>query len=645
MNNIENILKGLNEEQKRAVTETIDKNSLVVAGAGSGKTKVLITRIAYLIEKGYSADSIMAITFTNRAAKELLERLKKTVEEDKCNDIWVGTYHGICIRLLSMFGSHIGFENFSILTQSDARKAAVDVLKYLGLPFDREIVTECLSKVSKLKRDVISTLSYKRQIFRESEKANHKIELHEDYAFMVFYSTFQAHNFKKKQMDFDDIIYYTILLLQKSNEALMYVKRKFKFILTDEVQDSNFANIMLIKTLSFNCNLFLVGDEDQSIYAFRGARPECMNNFIRKDKFKLLKLERNYRSTQNIVNASNALISNNEGRIDKTCYSKNVVGCKISKMRFADNLEEADFISNAIEEYIKLGVKEDDIMILYRTNSQSRIFEQEFLNKGIKYSIVGSLGFADRAEVKDILSILKLVINKKDYDSARRALQMFVGIGVAETISNDMKNCDIDFFKALSRYQVKNAKTRKNLNLLKDFINIADSKPKVIVRQIGEYYIDKIKKSKSNYEDVVHDGKVVTSLNESSINKIANISELINIASQKRKSEYTLSQFVNEITILNSKGSNDEKGVKLMTIHSAKGLESKIVFVVGLCDGILPHRNSFHKSGIDEERRLLYVAMTRAEVKLYLSSYIEYLNKPIKDSRFLCEIPSEYILE
>lgn len=640
------LLNGLNNQQLSAVKDSFTQDSLVIAGAGSGKTRVLITRVAYAVEeKGYSPSSIMAITFTNKAAREMENRLISTIGEDKTSQIWVGTFHSICIRLLRMFGEDIGFEKFTILDNNDIKKSIKTTLDSLGISSDKATANNYKKRMSSLKNDLITPLSYRK---KKEEKYNNDIRQSSEYDFIRFYSKYQVDNFKNKTMDFDDIIMYTILLLKKSEGARNFVKNKFKLLLTDEVQDSNTSNITLISLLGANCNKLLVGDPDQSIYGFRNARPEFIMKISSSPKFKLFKLEQNYRSTQTIVDASNAVIKNNDDRVDKTCFSKQDIGSKISLSENANQYEEASFVADQIEFYKDNNIKLDNIMILYRTNAQSFTFEQEFLNRGINYSLIGSLGFAERKEVKDIMSFLKCSVNRKDKIASARALNCLNGVG-AKTIDDiikimDNRNCDI--VKAINIYAESKKLSKKcgeGLTLFIKFMSIATEKPVAVSQEICEFYKQSILTNKKNYEEVDVLGETREILNEKCVSILENVDELLNIAKEKEKNGESLESFVQEIDLLTSK-EIDEKGVKLMTVHSAKGLESEIVFIVGASNDLFPHKNARTKQDENEERRLFYVAMTRAKKKLFITNFSYSNMRDYERSKFINEIPDNFLI-
>ena len=620
------MLDDLNEQQRNAVLGSFTQDSLVLAGAGAGKTKLLVERVKYILdEKHAEPSSIMCITFTNKAAKELLDRAKKVCEE--AEEMWVGTFHNICIRLLRMFGDEIGLSDFTILDPYNSRKSAIDVLKKMGTVVSKEKLNNYMSRISHLKNELITSKKYREKILSKYASP-YEAQTDPEYDFCSFYSKYQQENLKNQTIDFDDIILYTILLLRLSQNAQEFVRKRFRYIHVDETQDSNTSNIVLFKLLSKNCNLFIVGDLDQSIYGWRGAKPKYLLD--NKSDYKLFKLEQNYRSTQKIVDASNCVIANNVNRIDKTCFSKNRVGDSISLKSFNNDFDEAKFVAEEIAAYNKLGIPYKDIFVLYRTNAQSRIFEEAFIKEGVPYTVIGALGFNERKEIKDCLAFLRISINHKDKQSLKRALMCLDGIGkkAVEDILNlyDVKR---DAVQALKTYKPKGKKAINSINYLLDLLNLVKTKPYAVIKKIGQHFIDKYK-----IEDTVQ-------ANE----RIENIEELIKVSEEKEKAGLAIEEFVTQMDLLSSKDKdNKTDSVSIMTIHASKGLEASVVFGVGINDGILPHNNSLNdQDSLEEERRLMYVLMTRAKDKLYLTNFYSNSQKHYRESRFIHEIPSVYV--
>lgn len=624
------MLDGLNVQQKDAILSSFQQDSLVLAGAGAGKTKVLITRIQYILDVlKRPASSIMAITFTNKASKELLERASKVTE--LASDMWVGTYHSICIRLLRMFGEEIGLEDFTILDPYNSRKIAQEIMVKLGIVVSKSTVNGYLNRVSSLKNDLITPKKYREKKLNKYKGDYDAYKDDPEIDFIEFYSRYQKENLSNQTVDFDDIILYTILLLNTSQNAKDFVRKTFSYIHADEVQDSNTSNIILINMLSSNCNLFMVGDIDQSIYGFRGARPEYIVKYTDMNKgAKLFKLEQNYRSTRTIVNASNMVVANNDDRIDKVCFSEQEVGDRITYIQCNTDRDEADFLAKEIRAYKAHGEKYSNIMILYRTNSQSRLLEEVFMRENVPYTIVGSLSFNDRAEVKDCLAFLRVAVNKKDKPSFRRALGTLDGIG-KKAIEELLSLYDVrkDVLDTLKNYKAKTKRAQESVDFFIDVLNLIDEKPTGVLKKVAAY----------------HESKLRTEGTPKSIEKIENIEELVKVAMEKEDKGMVLKDFVSQMDLLSAKDKEaKDDSVTMMTIHSSKGLESKIVFVTGVNEGILPHNNSLTSpSSIEEERRLVYVAITRAKKKLYMSSFYSNNQKVYDSSRFIEEIPDMYL--
>lgn len=622
-------LDNLNKQQTDAILNSLKDNSLVLAGAGSGKTKVLITRIEYLIKVlNVEPNSIMAITFTNKAAKELLTRAEKVTS--KADEMTVGTYHSICMKLLREFGEDIGIDNFSILDKPNAIKCAKNILTEMGLVASKQVIVKYMSKISKLKNKLINPKKYREIKMKKYSGNAEKFRDDAEYDFIEFYSKFQLENYNNRTLDFDDMIMYTMTLLQASDNARDYIRETYKFIHADEVQDSNESNIRLLNEFSKYCNLFMVGDLDQSIYGFRNARPDYFLKLRDSGNIKIFKLEENYRSTKTIVNASNEIIKNNFNRIPKTCFSNKDLGEKIQYFNFPSNNREAQFVADEISMYKEFDYKYSDFMVLYRTNAQSRAFEEVLLEKGIPYILVGAISFNDRAEIKDCLAFLRLYVNRKDKYSFMRALSKMEGVG-KETIKDIMTVFDDnrDALETLKEYKPKRENAKKGLEFLFQVLMLADNKPTAVLNLVADKLIKKLE----------------VNLDDKAIEKIENIKELLRLAKQKESAGAMISDFVNQMDLLSKSDTNNSvDAVQLITVHSSKGLESKIVFVTGMSEGIFPHENSLHSDDdVEEERRCMYVACTRPMEKLYLSSYDEDGERKFKESRFISEIPEEYI--
>lgn len=619
------MLEGLNQQQYNAVVDSIYNNSLVIAGAGSGKTRVLTTRVQYIIEKlGHHPSSIMCITFTNKAAKELLSRIEKI--SDDAHLMWIGTYHSICVRFLKMFGNEIGLGKFSILDSDESKKVAKDVLVKLGLEADAKTMKMFMSKMSFLKNNLVTDKMYRTKTANCYIPKYDNLNSSNDYDFTEFYTMYQEHNRQHHLLDFDDLILYTLILINKSKTVQDYIKNTFKFVCGDEVQDSNINNFMLLKSFSKDCNLFIVGDEDQSIYGFRGAKPEALMEFMNLYKnSKIFKLEQNYRSTKNIVEASNFVIYNNDDRVDKVAFSENEKGEKITYLNFDTSYDEADYIADEAKNINDYG----NTMVLYRTNSQSNIIEKAMIKRSIPYKIMGSISFNDRKIVKDCMAFLRVFINRKDKISFLRAMKTLNGVGpkLLEDLSLLFDTYN-DANKVIDNISCKNKKAKSSVDFMKSILSYNGKDPLHIINKFTALKIEQLK------------GNV----QPDSIKEIGLLEDLLQLAEYE---DITIEDFVYKMDLLTSgeEKEDSDKVITLMTMHSSKGLESDYVFLAGINEGIIPHENSIVTNNICEERRLLYVAMTRARKKLYITNFNFNLNKNYTPSRFLKEIPDSYIEE
>lgn len=637
---MEEILKGLNDKQYEAVINT-EGPCLVIAGAGSGKTKVLTHKIAYLIgEKNILPWNILAITFTNKAANEMKERIEGLVGE-AAKDMWVGTFHSICVRILRKFIDRIGFDSsFIIFDTSDQKTLIKQCLKELEM--DEKLFNDraVLSEISNAKNDMLEPDTYLSRAhgdFRKEKIAG-------------VYSLYQKRLKENNAIDFDDIINYTIKILMENVDVLEYYSNKFKYILVDEYQDTNKSQFTLVTMLaSKHGNITAVGDNDQGIYSFRGADISNILNF-EKDfpGTKIIKLEQNYRCTGNILKVANAVIKNNEVKYDKKLWTENEIG-NLPKVFSADNeYDEGRYIVEQIEhlrreEYYKYS----DFAVLYRMNTQSRAIEEILRREGIPYKIVGGLKFYERKEIKDIISYLRLVQNPSDNLSLNRIInEPKRGIGKT-SLENIAKVADDN---NTSMYEIiKNAEqyglNRVYLNS-REFVNNMEK----FISQKNELKISELIKK------ILKDTGYTKALeNENTVeaeNRIANLDEFLNVAIEfeEESAENQLSDFLEGITLSSDLDNMEEteESVTLMTLHSAKGLEFPVVFLVGMEEGIFPGYKSIgEEKELEEERRLCYVGVTRAKENLYLTNSKQRTtfgstthNSP---SRFLKEIPKELL--
>ena len=632
----------LNEQQKLGVITT-EGPVLILAGAGSGKTRVLTHRTAYLIEeKGVNPYNIMAITFTNKAAGEMRERIDALVGYGS-ESIWVSTFHSTCVRILRRHIDRIGYDtNFTIYDSDDSKSVMKEICKRLNI--DTKIYKErsLLAAISSAKDELVSPTQFALQAAASSDFAKKKQA--------QVYQEYQAALQKNNALDFDDLIVKTVELLQTDPEVLAYYQERFRYIMVDEYQDTNTAQFELIRLLAGKYkNLCVVGDDDQSIYKFRGANIYNILNFEKHFPDAVtIKLEQNYRSTQNILNAANSVIANNVGRKAKTLWTANGEGEKIDFEQFDTAYEEADYVARDIASGVREGkYGYGDYAVLYRTNAQSNAVENAFKRSGIPYRIIGGTRFFDRAEVKDMLAYLCVLNNPMDDLRLRRIINTPArGIG-ATTMD---KVAELAAEQGASLYEViRNADLFPTLKAASaKLIKFAD-------------LIDGLRRAGATlalpefYDEVLNQTGYVRALEEKkdmeSRGRIENVQELkSNILGflEQDPEDATLSGFLNEIALYTDLDSveADDNCVTMMTIHSAKGLEFPVVYVVGMEEGIFPGTASMYdEEELEEERRLCYVAMTRAREKLVMTNARQRMlygrTSANKSSRFLDEIPAE----
>ena len=637
---MQEILEGLNDKQYEAVVNT-EGPCLVIAGAGSGKTKVLTHKIAYLIgEKDVKPWDIIAITFTNKAANEMKERIAGLVG-DSAKDIWMGTFHSICVRILRRFIDRIGFDtSFIIFDTSDQRKKKKNCLKDLAI--DDKMFTDraVLSEISNAKNDMLEPSSYQAKAMGDFRKEK----------IAEVYELYQKRLKENNAIDFDDIINYAIKILLENPDILEYYSNKFKYVLVDEYQDTNKAQFTLITLFaSKHGNITVVGDNDQGIYSFRGADITNILNF-EKDfpGTKIIKLEQNYRCTGNILKAANAVIKNNEVKYKKELWTQNEEG-NLPRVYQAENeYDEGTYIVEQIEhlkreEYYKYS----DFAVLYRMNTQSRAIEDILRRENIPYKIVGGLKFYERKEIKDIIAYLRLIQNSSDNLSLRRIINE-PKRGIGKTSLDKIEQIAIQEEKSM--YEViKNAESyglnRVYLNS-REFINaIEELKQEKEKLSISELIKETLKKT--GYTKALEDENSIEAEN-----RIENLNEFLTVAIEfeEEEAENTLSEFLEGITLSSDIDNleEQEESVTLMTLHSAKGLEFPVVFLVGMEEGIFPGYKSISEpKELEEERRLCYVGITRAKEYLFLTCSKQRTifgsTSYNQTSRFLKEIPEELL--
>ena len=633
MTEIQELLEKLNEEQTGPVLQT-EGAVLVLAGAGSGKTRVLTTRIAYLMEeKGVPADAILAITFTNKAANEMKERLSQIVDVSRS---WVCTIHSMCVRILRMFPTEAGIQsNFSIYSETERN----NIIK--------RAFQECDFDDEKLLKNVkwhianAKTLGYDPDRYAVEYKGENDID-----DIVKVYARYQKHLRENNALDFDDLLNETRNLLYRNDEVREYLGGRFRYILVDEFQDTNEVQFEIIKLLSsVHGNLFAVGDDDQSIYGWRGAKIENILHFEKSFKnAKVFKLERNYRSTKNILKLANTVIRNNGRRKKKTLWTENDEGAPAKVHESEEESGEARFIAHTIAGLLRQGYQYSDFAILMRLNALTRSFEQEFTGDGIPYKVFGGFKFFERKEIKDLLAYLRIVNNPFDSEAAVRIINFpkrGIGAKTVEALQNYAYETELSVYDALIDVDEIGftSGTRQKLVEFRDLIKnwIIDSQD-MPVNELVKKIVEDTKMREAYADD-----------SDESINKRANIEEFINSVEEfsRLNPEANLTDYLNQVTLSSDTDEMDDGNyVTLATVHAVKGLEFKCVFVCGLEENILPVSRAVNNDDdMEEERRLMYVAITRAKERLYLtrskSRYLYGKREPTMRSRFLKELSSE----
>jgi DNA helicase-2/ATP-dependent DNA helicase PcrA len=651
---LQDYLSQLNDSQK---SPTIHKDGpvMVIAGAGSGKTRVLTFRIAYLMEQGVDPFSILALTFTNKAAKEMKERIGSIVGESNAKALWMGTFHSIFARILRSEADFLGYSsNFSIYDTQDSERLISSIIKEYKLDKDLYKYRNIRNRISSLKNNLVTVKAYhnNQELVQQDKESRRPM-------FGKIYQTYVNRCFKASAMDFDDLLLKTNELLNRFPEILNKYQQRFKYIHVDEYQDTNHSQYLIVKALADKFeNICVVGDDAQSIYGFRGANIENILSF-QKDypNSTVYRLEQNYRSTQNIVNAANSVINKNLNKLDKKVWTDNEIGDKIEVNQTITDSEEGRFVASSIfEAKYNLQLRNDEFAVLYRTNAQSRSIEDALRRKNIPFQIFGGLSFYQRKEIKDVLAYLRLIVNPSDEESLKRIIN-YPPRGIGQTtlekiqifsnennltifdIVENINNSDIninngtkqklfDFVTMIKSFQIAN----ENLNAL-EILN-------EVLKRVG---VVNLLKNEGTPE---------------SISRIENIEELINavqdfIDGQKElvDSNGSLNEFLEDVALISDLDKDIEKSepkVSLMTIHLAKGLEFSNVYIVGLEEDLFPSAlSSTTRSDLEEERRLFYVALTRAKKKIILShSKTRYRWGKLNDcepSRFISEIDTQFI--
>jgi DNA helicase-2/ATP-dependent DNA helicase PcrA len=634
---MEDILQGLNKEQKEAVTTT-EGPLLIIAGAGSGKTRVLTHRVAYLIkEKNVFPGSLIAITFTNKAAKEMKSRIEKLLGEAVSASMWVGTFHSMCVRILRREIDKLGFDlSFLIFDTTDTKSVIKDCIKELGI--DDKVFPEkfFMAEISKAKNEFTSPEEY-----TTKKMGDYKLE-----TVSKVYSLYQKRLKADNALDFDDIINYTIEIFKKFPETLEYYQNKFQYVLVDEYQDTNKAQDILISLLSQKSqNVCVVGDDQQSIYKFRGADIGNILSFKKRFKnTKVIKLEQNYRSTKSILKIANEVIKNNSGNVEKNLWTLNDEGEKPIVYQGNNEYDEAGYVASQIK-HLRLTdhYKFSDFGILYRTNAQSRVLEEIMLREGMPYKVVGGQKFYERKEIKDIIAYLRVVSNPNDNVSLKRIInepKRGIGKTTLDSIQAIANDNSVSMFDVISRMD-EIAKTRANdslrefAKLIKEFQEKQSS-----IEELTKEILQKTGYMKALEEENTDEAKA----------RIENLGEFLNVVIdfERENVDNSLRDFLENLALTTDLDGVEESddAVLLMTLHTAKGLEFPVVFVVGMEDGLFPSSRSFStEEELEEERRLCYVGITRAKEKLYLtcakSRTVFGSTSYGIPSRFLSEIPEE----
>ncbi len=644
---MENYLEQLNDAQRAPVLQK-DGAMIVIAGAGSGKTRVLTFRIAYLMSQGVDPFNILSLTFTNKAAREMKGRISKIVGSSESKNLWMGTFHSIFAKILRFEADKLGYPaNFTIYDTQDSQSVIRAVIKEMHL--DKEIYKykQVYSRISSYKNSLITVKAYFNNPELMEADAMAKMPRLGD-----IYKSYVDKCFKAGAMDFDDLLLKTNELLTRFPEVLAKYQNRFRYILVDEYQDTNHSQYLIVRALSDKFqNICVVGDDAQSIYAFRGANINNILNFQKDyDDVKVFRLEQNYRSTKNIVNAANAIIEKNKTRLEKVVWTANDEGAKILVNRTMTDGDEGRFVASSIfENKMNHQLKDGDFAILYRTNAQSRAIEDALRKKDIPYRIYGGLSFYQRKEIKDVLSYLRLVLNPKDEEALKRVIN-YPARGIGQTTieklivaANHYNRSIFEVMKNLDKIDLKiNSGTKTKLQ---DFVTMVESF-QVLNQNYDAFTItEHVSKKTGMLQELKKDGT------PEGIARIENIEELLNgmrdfVEEQKEIADATgsLSEFMEDVALAtdldNDKGDDDR--VALMTVHLAKGLEFPYVYIVGMEEDLFPSgMNMNTRSELEEERRLFYVALTRAEKQAYLT----YTQSRYRWGKLIDAEPSRFIEE
>ena len=647
-------LDQLNDAQRIAAEQT-EGPVMVIAGAGSGKTRVLTFRIAYLLEKGVDAFNILSLTFTNKAAREMKSRIGNLVGDTEAKNLWMGTFHSVFARILRSEAEKLGYPtNFTIYDADDSKKVVANIIKEKQLDKDIYKTKSVASRISSLKNNLITPKAYFQNGELQAQDSAAKMPM-----FGEIYQAYAERCFRAGCMDFDDLLLKTNELMYRFPEVLAKYQNRFKYILVDEYQDTNHSQYLIVKALAAKFeNICIVGDDAQSIYAFRGANIRNILNF-QKDypSTKLFKLEQNYRSSDNIVQAANSIIAKNKDQIQKNVWTKNSSGEKIIIHKSISDSDEGNYVAtNVWQTSMNEGAKHDDFCILYRTNAQSRSFEDALRKKNIPYKIYGGLSFYQRKEIKDVLSYLRLVVNPKDEEAFRRVINYPTrGIGATTlaklTIAAEREACSL--WETCEKLQtIESGLNNATIRKITDFTILVNSFAVIAKQQDAFDLVAHVAKTvgliKVLGEDKTPEG----------VTRYENVQELLNgikdFTEQQKEivdGDPTLAGFLADVALLTDRDNEVDDGtpkVSMMTIHLAKGLEFPYVYIVGLEENLFPSMmSSGSRSELEEERRLFYVALTRAEKRAHITyAHTRYRWGKLIDcepSRFIDEIDDKFV--
>ena len=651
---MEKYLKELNEAQVKAVIN-YEGPALIIAGAGAGKTRVLTYRIAHLLKQGIPAPNILALTFTNKAAREMKERIIAIVGLNTAKYLWMGTFHSIFARILRKEGKHLGYPaDYTIYDTNDSKTLVRSIIKELDLDDKVYKYAEVFGKISRAKNNLITPQKYKNNpdlLSRDEHTGKPMIA--------EIFRIYATRCFKAGAMDFDDLLVNTDILFRDFPKILEEYRDQFRYILVDEYQDTNYVQYNIINRLAeVHNNVCVVGDDAQSIYSFRGAKIENILNFRNNyPGYSLYKLERNYRSTQNIVNAANSVIAKNQGRIPKKVYSRKEAGEKIQVFAASTDIEEGFIISNSVfDNALREKNRYSKYAVLYRTNAQSRILEEAFRKRNIPYKVYGGLSFYQRKEIKDLLAYFRLMVNHNDEEALKRIIN-YPARGIGKTSLDKILKCSADnnvapweVITTPDKYKIEiNKGIQKRINSFAEQIDHFTSQ----LKKKDAYDLAKEVASKTGILKDLHDPE-----SPEIMSKYDNVQELLNGIREFTSGETSeenkipgLAEYLQEVSLYTDQDTETEKDkekVTLMTVHSAKGLEFEYIYVAGLEEDLFPSYMSVDDpKDLEEERRLFYVAVTRAEKQVYLcfaaTRYRYGKLEDHKQSRFIREIDDEYL--